>query len=219
VGPPELARTWSSTSCARTPPQVALPRGVLASRNDARTPWRAHGRDRQSSEKWEARNLAAYLLNAIARRWDERHRPLPVFLVESWYCACANGLPGSSSHPRWASAGLSCTPDHLRPRAGPIRASGDGGNQKISDAAHHRSGADRPGAIHPPRRRSRPARPLTTSNRPGAPGAIQEVLIELETGRPEPRRASALEAISAALAATLLGRCARLLGRGGHLFR
>jgi hypothetical protein len=37
------------------------------------------------SEKWEARSLAAYLLNAIARRWDERHRPLPVFLLENWY--------------------------------------------------------------------------------------------------------------------------------------
>ena len=66
------------------------------------------------SEKWEARNLAAYLLNAIARGGTSGIGRCPC----SWWRAgmrCANGLPGSSSHPRWASAGLSCTPDHLRP--------------------------------------------------------------------------------------------------------
>jgi hypothetical protein len=37
------------------------------------------------SQRHEARTLAAYLLVAVARRWDQRHRPVPVFLIESWY--------------------------------------------------------------------------------------------------------------------------------------
>ena len=37
------------------------------------------------SQEWEARCLAANLLTAIAGLWDERRRPLPVFLIEHWY--------------------------------------------------------------------------------------------------------------------------------------
>lgn len=37
-------------------------------------------------QKREARCLATYLLTTIARLWDQRHRPLPGFLVEQW-CA------------------------------------------------------------------------------------------------------------------------------------
>ena len=69
---------------------------------------------RSRSRTDQARNLAAYLLNAIARGGTSGIGRCPC----SWWRAgmrCANGLPGSSSHPRWASAGLSCTPDHLRP--------------------------------------------------------------------------------------------------------
>ena len=51
------------------------------------------------SQKHEARNLAAYLLTAIARRWDQRHRPLPVFLVENWY-ALKEWAPGAIQPPQ-----------------------------------------------------------------------------------------------------------------------
>jgi hypothetical protein len=37
------------------------------------------------SDKREARNLAANVLTAIARRWDQRNQPLPSFLLEHWY--------------------------------------------------------------------------------------------------------------------------------------
>jgi hypothetical protein len=37
------------------------------------------------ADKREARNLAANVLTAIARRWDQRHQPVPSFLLEHWY--------------------------------------------------------------------------------------------------------------------------------------
>jgi hypothetical protein len=41
--------------------------------------------DLARSQKQELRSLAAYLLEAVARRWDQRNRPVPVFLMENWY--------------------------------------------------------------------------------------------------------------------------------------
>jgi hypothetical protein len=41
--------------------------------------------DIADSQRREARTLAGYLLAAVAGRWDQRHRPLPVFLIEGWY--------------------------------------------------------------------------------------------------------------------------------------
>jgi hypothetical protein len=37
------------------------------------------------SQKREARNLAADILTDVARRWDQRRRPVPGFLLEHWY--------------------------------------------------------------------------------------------------------------------------------------
>jgi hypothetical protein len=51
------------------------------------------------SQTQEARNLATCLLNAIARRWDQGHRPLPGFLVEHWY-ALREWAPGAIQAPQ-----------------------------------------------------------------------------------------------------------------------
>ena len=56
-------------------------------------------------QQTEARNLAQYLLMASARRWDEGHGPLPVYLVDAWYalndCSSAPADPPRLG-PTWA---------------------------------------------------------------------------------------------------------------------
>jgi hypothetical protein len=57
------------------------------------------------SQKREARNLAAYLLTVIARSWDGRHRPVPVFLVLQWYALsewAPAAIPAPQLGPTWA---------------------------------------------------------------------------------------------------------------------
>ncbi|HEY5431683.1 MAG TPA: hypothetical protein VIK04_21405 [Solirubrobacteraceae bacterium] len=51
------------------------------------------------AQRWEARSLAANLLTAIARRWDARGRPVPMFLIEHWY-ALREWAPGPVRPPR-----------------------------------------------------------------------------------------------------------------------
>ena len=55
--------------------------------------------DVSRTQEWEARNLAASMLNAVAMRWDERHQPLPGFLLEHWY-ALREWAPGSITAPQ-----------------------------------------------------------------------------------------------------------------------
>ena len=38
-------------------------------------------------QRVEAHSLAQYMLRATGRRWDNQHRPLPVFLLEAWFHA------------------------------------------------------------------------------------------------------------------------------------
>ena len=52
------------------------------------------------SQRREARNLAACLLNAIARRWDQRHRPLSGVLVERWFALSEWAAPGPIQAPQ-----------------------------------------------------------------------------------------------------------------------
>jgi hypothetical protein len=49
----------------------------------------------------EARNLAACLLTAVARRWDRQRRPLSGFLVEHWF-ALREWAPGAIQPPQLA---------------------------------------------------------------------------------------------------------------------
>jgi hypothetical protein len=51
------------------------------------------------SQKLEARSLAANVLTAIAKRWDQRHQPLPGFLLEHWY-ALREWAPGGIQPPQ-----------------------------------------------------------------------------------------------------------------------
>ena len=67
------------------------------------------------SQKREARNLAACLLSAIARRWDQRHRPLPGFLVEHWFALREWAAPRAVQQPQlgptWAELYPASPPD------------------------------------------------------------------------------------------------------------
>jgi hypothetical protein len=51
------------------------------------------------AQKHEARNLAANLLTAIARRWDSEHRPLSPSVLEQWY-TLKDWAPGSIADPQ-----------------------------------------------------------------------------------------------------------------------
>jgi len=51
------------------------------------------------TQKHEARNLAANVLNAIARRWDREQRPLSASVLEHWY-ALKEWAPGSIRPPQ-----------------------------------------------------------------------------------------------------------------------
>jgi hypothetical protein len=51
------------------------------------------------SQKHEARNLAANLLTAVARRWNQEHRPLSPSVLEHWY-ALKDWAPGSIQPPQ-----------------------------------------------------------------------------------------------------------------------
>ena len=55
--------------------------------------------DVEFSKRREARSVAACLLTALARGWDQQHRPLPVFLVEHWY-ALREWAPGPITPPQ-----------------------------------------------------------------------------------------------------------------------
>ena len=67
------------------------------------------------SQKREARNLAACLLSAVTRRWDQRHRPLPGFLVEHWFALREWAAPGAIQAPQlgptWAELYPASPPD------------------------------------------------------------------------------------------------------------
>jgi hypothetical protein len=61
--------------------------------------------DLARSQEQEVRSLAAYLLDAVARRWDQRHRPVPVFLMENWYALwewTAEWIQPPQLGPTWA---------------------------------------------------------------------------------------------------------------------
>jgi hypothetical protein len=58
-----------------------------------------HAVDIARSQRHEARNLAANVLTAIARRWDEEHQPLPPSLLEHWY-AVKKWAPGPIQPPQ-----------------------------------------------------------------------------------------------------------------------
>ena len=68
------------------------------------------------SDKREARNLAANVLTAIARRWDQRHQPLPSFLLEHWYALRGWGPLQQSKHHSSAGPGPNSIPHHPRPK-------------------------------------------------------------------------------------------------------
>lgn len=51
------------------------------------------------TQKHEARNLAASVLTAIARRWDREHRPLSPSVLEHWY-TLKDWAPGSVREPQ-----------------------------------------------------------------------------------------------------------------------
>lgn len=51
------------------------------------------------AQKHEARNLAASILTAIARRWDREHRPLSPSVLEQWYIL-KEWAPGSIGEPQ-----------------------------------------------------------------------------------------------------------------------
>jgi hypothetical protein len=51
------------------------------------------------TQKHEARNLAANVLTAIARRWDQEHRPLSPSMLEHWY-ALKEWAPGPIRPPQ-----------------------------------------------------------------------------------------------------------------------
>jgi hypothetical protein len=51
------------------------------------------------TQKLEARNLAASLLTAIARRWDQEHRPLSPSVLEHWY-TLKDWVPGPIREPQ-----------------------------------------------------------------------------------------------------------------------
>jgi hypothetical protein len=54
------------------------------------------------TQKHEARNLAASLLTAIARRWDRERRPLSPSVLEQWY-TLRDWVPGSIGEPQLGS--------------------------------------------------------------------------------------------------------------------
>jgi hypothetical protein len=54
------------------------------------------------TQKHEARNLAAILLTAIAKRWDSEHRPLSPSVLEHWY-TLRDWAPGSVGEPQLGS--------------------------------------------------------------------------------------------------------------------